>query len=319
MSSNQHQPSLIQVVLEEEESVEEGNGTSSWSPLLSQESSESFSFPMDENSQYPTTRRCCHSQQRQRRWLIGLPCFLLFAVVATALGYLTSNGAFSKVTRDVRIVNGTVIEPNSHLAFVLNRRQMLDGTPRVQRLIGVFLKVKHVAEIDATLRVFALALYVDREDGRKELTKYKNGCPHQHQDEKNFERFVNLISNGKVGVTGEYRMVMSTPGTQMYDHWLKDLIVLWEKDYALPPERVEACRQCFYAWFHNGFHNHDDFFLEYNSRTKFTKAYENGKHVPPACQDPMFGRAFIAHEFLENGQLAADLLPTLWNTEYDDE
>ena len=118
--------------------------------------------------------------------------------------------------------------------------------------------------------------------------------------------------------TFEYRMVMSPPGTHMHDGWLQDLVSLWQQ-YQLPQEEIANLKRCFSDWFLNrGFHNKDDIFIEISSRTKQTRAQVNGVPLKSVCTDPMFGRAVITHEFVENGVLAGDLLPTLWNTEYDD-
>lgn len=241
-------------------------------------------------------------------------------LASAVLGYFVNNGAFHHIVRDVRIINGSVIEPNTGIAVPVNRMHMLDGTPRPQRLIGVFLKTKHVPEIEATLHLFVLACYVDRQEGRMDLGRYRSGVPHPHQNDKEFNQFVDVIGSGKVTFTGEYRMVMSPPGTLMHDHWVSDLITIW-RSFGLPEERVQALKGCFSDWFlRRGFHTKDDYFLEYNSRTKQTRPEANGESLhPQTCTDPMFGRAFIMHEFRENGNLPGDLLPTLWNTEYDDD
>jgi hypothetical protein len=82
---------------------------------------------------------------------------------------------------------------------------------------------------------------------------------------------------------------------------------------------VQNLAGCFDTWFKKrGFKNKDMDFLEFNSKTKFTTAQSNDKKLG-SCKDPLFGKAIVTHEFLENGQLVADLLPTLWNKEYDDE
>jgi len=214
-------------------------------------------------------------------------------------------------------VNGTVTEPNTKLSFPVNRLTTLDGQNRVQRLIAVFLKTKHVPEIDASLHVFVEAIYVDRADARRELAKYRKGAPHAHQDDVNFAQFVDVVANGKMTVTIEYVMVMTTPGTQMHDHWIGSLVDLWQS-WGATGDRLTSLKKCFSDWFlHTGFHNHDDIFIEFNSKSHFTKAIDNGKALEPTCTDAMFGRAIVEHEYFENGNLAADLLPTLWNTEYD--
>jgi len=251
--------------------------------------------------------------------LIGLSCgFFMCMMLGGVFGYFAHNGAFSHLTRDVRIVNGSVVEPNSHQSFPVNRQTLLDGAPRVQRLIGVYLKTKHVPELDATLRLFAFAFYVDRQEGRKELAKYRSGTPHVHQDSESFAAFIDAMTTGRLTVTGEYRMVMSPPGNQMHDHWLAELVKIWIS-YKLPEERIASLKQCFSSWFlRGGFHTHDDFLLEFSSKSHQTQLQFNKKLEEP-CMDPMFGKAFITHEFLENGNFPSDLLPTLWNTEYDDE
>ena len=264
-------------------------------------------------------KRYCVNQTRRRQICIGVPCILFVMLTCGVFGYFVSNGAFSKVTRDVRIVNGTVIEPNTKIPFPVNRAVTLDGEHRVQRLIGVFLKTKHVPEIDATMHVFVEAAYVDRAEGRLELARYRNGVPHMNQEDKAFKEFVDMIANGKTTVTYEYVMVMATPGTQMHDHWLDSLVDLW-KGWNAPPERIVTLKSCFSAWFlHQGFHNHDEIFIEFNSRNKVSRCVDNGKPLNPPCNDPMFGRAIVTHELYENGNLVADLLPTLWNTEYDND
>jgi len=262
---------------------------------------------------------CQRGSVRRRQVLIGVPCIIIVMLACGVLGYFAMNGAFSKVTRDVRIVNGTVIEPNTKISFPVNRAVTMEGQQRVQRLIGVFLKTKHVPEIDASLHVFVEAAYVDRADGRRELAKYKRGAPHAHQDVREFNQFVDVVANGKITVTYEYVMVMTTPGTQMHDHWLANLVELWT-NWGATADRVAALKKCFSDWFLLcGFHNHDDIYVEYNSKTRATRAMDNGKPLPPPCADPLYGRAIVSHEFYENGNLVADLLPTLWNTEYDSE
>jgi len=251
-------------------------------------------------------------------YFISIPCFLITLLAGMGTGYLIENGAFDKVTRDVRIVNGTVTEPNTHLVYKLNLPATLDGSRRPQRLIGLFLKVKHVPEIEANVHVFCLGIYVDRSEGRRELIKYKNGPPHSHRDPKGFEKFMQVISNGKVTFSGEYRMVMTTPGNYMHDRWLSGLVDVW-KQYDIPPQRMESLKNCFSDWFlKRGFKNHDTVFMEFSSRTHFTQPKYNEEKLP-ACQDPLFGKAFVMHEFLENGEIVVDLLPTLWNSEYDDD
>ena len=278
----------------------------SYSPLLGD--------PVNSNQSFCSQRL---SNLKKKHLILGTISLTLLIIISAVLGYFIENGAFSHVSRDVRIVNGTVVEPNTKIAFPVNRPSTMDGTPRVQRLIGLFLKTKHVPQLDASLRLFVLAVYVDRLDGRRELVQYKNGAPHAHQETSQFEQFLKTISSGRVTVTAEYRMVMSPPGTQMHDHWLSDLVDLW-KSYGATPERISTLKQCFSNWFlHHGFHNHDDIFIEYNSKSKATRATINGDDSLKPCADPFFGRAFVSHEFLENGNLAADLLPTLWNTEYD--
>jgi hypothetical protein len=253
----------------------------------------------------------------RRLIFIGVPCFLLLTTLLALLGYFVNNGAFSKVSRDVRIVNGTVTEPNTRMVFPVNRPTVgADG--KVERLIGLLLKTRHIPQLEATLHIFALAIYVDRADARRELVRFKDGVPHPHQDSKQFQQFLNVISTEKITFTFEYRMVMSPPGTHMHDGWLQDLVSLWQQ-YQLPQERIATLKRCFSDWFLNrGFHNKDDIFIEISSRTKQTRAQVNGVPLKSVCTDPMFGRAIITHEFVENGVLAGDLLPTLWNTEYDD-
>lgn len=248
--------------------------------------------------------------------LLSLGCVLLL-LVALVPAYLYKIGAFSHVSRDVRIVNGTVREPNTGHVFRVNLDVGLDSEFRPLRLVGVFLKTKHVPEIEATLRVFTLGVYVDRQQARRVLGRYKEGPPSVKSKEE-FARFVKVMSGGQVGVMAEYRLVMTVPGTQMLDHWIADLIAIWRAKL-LEDKHVEALKNAFEGWFKDrGFHNHDVVKLEFSSRNLATYGLAN-KEKLTTCPDPEMGYAFVQHEFRENGDLFVDLLPTLWNEEYDDE
>jgi hypothetical protein len=156
----------------------------------------------------------------------GLGCFILFCcILLGGFAFLAHDGAFKKLTRDVRIVNGSVTEPNTHLSFPLNRPHLIDGTGGPQRLIGLFLKAKKVPGTEMTLHVFDLTLYVDREQGRKYLLKYKKGAPHAHNNRDSFLKFVDLIAGGQISFTGQYTMVMTAPGSHMHDEWKGKVIL----------------------------------------------------------------------------------------------
>lgn len=284
--------------------------TTAWTPLIDDSSFSSYG---------PSTLDKCRSFCRRRKYLLCCaPSSLLVAFLIGVVVYLAHNGAFDHVTRDVRIVNGTVTEPNSHLKFPVNLPKTIDGQDRPQRLTGVFLKVKHVAEIDASMHVFVYGGYVDREEGRRFLASYKNGAPDAHRYPDKYAKLVDTISSGMITYTAEYRMVISTPGNQMHDHWLADLVATW-KSLDATPERIEMLKKCFSDWFLNrGFHNHDVVIVEVSSRTQHTSGLYNAERLAP-CTDPLFGRGFIIHEFVEDENLIVDLLPTLWNKEYDKE
>lgn len=267
----------------------------------------------------PTTLRT----NRRLKVALGMVVLLVAIVLGCGLVYLAMNGAFDSVVRDVRIVDGNVIEPNTKLSFPLNKATMaVSGQERPQRLIGVFLKVRHVPELQASVHVFVLALYVDLKDGRRELSPFRGtrGVPDAHQSPREFQNFVDVMSSGRMSITGEYRMVMTTPGSRMMDSWLGSLVDLWTS-YGLEQARIDKLRQCFIGWFaRRGFKNHDVDILEWNNNNNnnrhpphATWAQSNEQVLKPVCADPMFGRAFISHELIENGNLAVDLLPTLWN------
>ncbi|KAH9251030.1 hypothetical protein BASA81_011090 [Batrachochytrium salamandrivorans] len=259
-------------------------------------------------------------EQPRRNCFKYVGCLVLGVVLLVLISasiYLVNHGAFSKVRRDVRIVNGSVVEPNTKLVFPLHREVSLQNLPGPERLVGLFLKTKYVPEIHATMRVFALALYVDRTEGRQGLAQYeRDGCPNPKTSPAKFASFYQLLGAGKVTVTLEYRMVMSPPGGRMFDRWLADLIDLW-LGYGANGARMAALEKCFTGWFKKvSFKNGDDDLIQVTSKSKVTYAKHNGQLLEP-CKDAWFGRAIIEHEFLENGNLLCDLLPTLWNKEYD--
>lgn len=261
-------------------------------------------------------------EQPRRSWFKYLGCLVLGLVLLVLVGasaYLIQHGAFSKVRRDVRIVNGSVVEPNTKLSFPLHRHASLQGLPGPERLVGLLLKTKYVPEIHATMRVFALALYVDRTEGRQGLAQYeREGCPNPKSSPAKFATFYQLLSGGKVTVTFEYRMVMSPPGGRMFDRWLGSLTDLW-LGYGASGARMAALEKCFAGWFKKvSFKSGDDDLIQITSKSRVTYATHNGQLLEP-CKDAWFGRAIVEHEFLENGNLLCDLLPTLWNKDYDHE
>lgn len=255
--------------------------------------------------------------KRTARYVFYLGLFGVLLVVATILIYLAKTGAFKTVDRDVRIANGTVIEPNTKMVFPLHRATTLLGLPGPERIVGLLLKTKHVSQIHATLKVFVLGVYLDRTEARKVLLAYESrGCPKQAEQPEAFAQFVDLLSSAQVTVTFEYRMIMSPPGSTMYDAWLKDLVLLWES-YGVDSQRMGELKQCFAGWYKTSkFKTNDVNLIQVTSKTKVTQATHNGNKLKP-CKDALFGKAIITHELLENGQLLLDLLPTLWNKEYD--
>lgn len=74
---------------------------------------------------------------------------------------------------------------HSHV-YPLKLKHELDPAPVIKnmRLCGMFLKVKHVPEIEANIHVFTYAMYVNLEQARKYLKKWKNGVPSKSNDPK---------------------------------------------------------------------------------------------------------------------------------------
>jgi len=286
-----------------------GDAEAGYEPLLDQPSD-----AQAPNNNYGRNR----GYSRRTKLLVTVPCLVLLMLGASALGFLYRMGAFSHISRDVQIVNGTVTEPNTKLVFPVNRAITIDGQRRVQRLVGLFLKGKYVPQVDMTIRVFVLATYVDRKDARRIMGKFKNGAPSANNDKNAFGELIDVMSSGKFSITTEYRMVMTPPGTNMQDRWLGDLETLW-KSYQVTEDNFKKLKSCFTTWFkQRGFQNKDNLFLEMSAKSETTKAINNGVTLSPICADRLFAKAVVTHELLENGELAVNLLPTLWNTEYDD-
>lgn len=270
----------------------------------------------DEESQTRTPADKC-------RWmrLFGVVvCGILLLLILATVGFLYETGAFSKVVRDVRIVNGSVVEPNTHVVFPLERRTTLDGRAGPQRIVGTMMKVRHIPELHASLRIFALAMYVHREQARRVLKQFKSrGCPPEHEQPEAFARFRDLVASGEISVTFEYHMVFSSPGQYMQNDWLAELVDEWEHR-GLESSRIEKLKQCFETWWtQRGFRKGDIDIVEFHSTSKNTMAESNGRILEPACADEEFGRGFITQQFFEQGgSFLTNLFPTLWNTEYDD-
>jgi hypothetical protein len=240
-----------------------------------------------------------------------LVCLFVLVVFSSGAMYLSHTGAFDKVDRNIRIENGTAYEPNTGLAFPVLLKRALDGSPKTFHLIGVFLQARRVPEIEATLKVFVLAHYVEQEQGRKQLRKFRGKLPQKGTAQ--FTELVDTLSKGDMAVACEYRMLMSPPGSHMHDAWVGSLAKWWQAR-GLTSQHIEALSASFTSWFAH-FRNHDDFWWEFDNIQRPngpTLVQFNAKNLKP-CADPEMGMALAAHELLENGALVLNLLPTLFD------
>ena len=104
----------------------------------------------------------------------------------------------------------------------------------------------------------------------------------------------------------------------MYDHWSSDLERIWLERFELPASRVKGLTTCFSDWFKKrGFHNHDDIYIEYSSKTQHTSVSFNHQVLDKVCDDEYFGRGMMVEDFFKDKDNLVDLLPTLWTTQYD--
>lgn len=248
-----------------------------------------------------------------------LVCYTLLSLLALfvfgTLGYLFQNGAFHKIDDNpAGVVNGTVVEPNSHESFPIQLPKTLLGLPGPERLMGVYLTLASLGHVN--MRVTASGLYFDRNEARRQLVAFrKSGLPSPKTSPEEFTKFIQLA--GALTFRFELRLLMSTPGTQLQDSWVDLLANEWAKLGASKQEVVEN-RQCFLSWFasKSGTHKGDKIVIEYCAKTKAMRMERNGKVMPGECKHPVMGTGLLQLE-LGNRDRLAYLLPLLWDTQYD--
>lgn len=248
-----------------------------------------------------------------------IACFMVSALVAmfllVTLAYLAETGAFSKIDRDVRIVNGTVMEPNTHAIFPLQRPTTLLGQPGPERLAGVLLEA--VTKAHVSIKIFTMAFYVDRTEARKVLAKYrKSGVPDAKKDPVEFAEFIDVMSRGDFTFMVENRMLLTTPGTQFQDGLADAVEVFWKQTNSAA--EVKEMRSCLLAWFGGKqMHNGETYMYEYSTKTHAMRKSVNGKLAPNECKMPGFAQGYMKMQLTQYGNTFVNLMETLWNQEYD--
>jgi hypothetical protein len=256
------------------------------------------------SNRWPCSRQQC---LRLVAGLLGI-CFILFAI---AIGYLQHNGAFTKVKRNLLVVNGTAIEPNTKMKFPIHIDHTMTGETRPQVLVGLYLKTRHVPEIAATLHVFVQSIYLDLETARKYLKSYHN--IKEITSREQFDTIVDIVDSGLMEfITIQYNMKMTIPGTRMHDAWIQSLIELWETYPEMTSKRIKTLQDCFSDTFqfkHRQFRVGDQFTLEWSNvessppkdsiRGGPTLLLYNSESIKE-CPDHDFGKAVFMHESLEN-------------------
>ncbi|KAH9254810.1 hypothetical protein BASA81_007060 [Batrachochytrium salamandrivorans] len=248
-----------------------------------------------------------------------LVCYTILSLfglfVVGGLGFLFYNGAFHKIDdHDAGVVNGTVVEPNSHESFPIQLPTSLLGLPGPERLIGVTLAVSSMAHVN--IKVTASAIYVDRTEARAHLQPFrKSGLPSAKTQPNEFAKFIAAM--GLMTTRFELRMLIAVPGSQMQESWSKLLVEQWNQLGATAEEAKEM-RQCFLGWFsnHPSTHKGDKYVVEHSAKTKSCRFQVNNKMVPGECKNALFGLGVFQLEFSSREKLAY-LLPALWDTQYD--
>lgn len=166
------------------------------------------------------------------------------------------------------------------------------------------------------VKVMTSAIYVDRTEARSRLQPFrKSGLPSAETQPSEFERFMAAIE--QVTMRFEMRMLMSIPGSQMQEGWVKLLVEEWAQ-LGATTEETKQMRQCFLGWFstHTSTHKGDKYVVECSAKTKSCRFQINNNLVPGECKHARFGLGIFQIEFASRPKLAY-LLPTLWDTQFD--
>lgn len=240
---------------------------------------------------------------------------LIIVLILLCIGYLAMIGAFDPIDHDVRIMNGTVTEPNTHQVFPLQRSATLLGLKQIQRLIGV--SIETVTKAHVSIKIFAMAMYVDRTEARKQLAKYRKGVPDAKHAE--FAQFLSIFTRGDLTFMIEQRMLIAAPGTRFQDGMADTLTEYW-KQYNCTVSEVKDMRTCFVTWFEaKSVHAGETYMFEYSAKTRAMRKAVNGKLAGNECKQPKFAQGFIAMQLSEYSNGYVNLLETLWDQRYDND
>ena len=213
----------------------------------------------------------------------SLVCFFLWTFIGFVA--MAASGMFRKINENApEPRNGTVTEPNTGVVFPV----YLKG-PRGSTLdaIGVSLWVERIPlPLNPTVRVAAVCVYVEKNEGRRRLRAFKSRDPETDVEPK----LASALEDAGMGEAFRYVVASTPPGDVMISGWIKTLKERMAKHCAA--DQIDGLSDSFKNVFTHSFKKGDDFTFERRPDESLYAFYQ-GTAPKLVTENPCLGRALV--------------------------